>query len=50
VPFTEEAANLIMDCLNFYVTRSGKSLAVIERTLALYKLGATEKLLEERKR
>ena len=50
VPFTEEAANLIMDCLNFYVKRSGKSLAVIERTLALYKLGATEKLLEERKR
>jgi hypothetical protein len=50
IPLSEEAADLIVDCLNFYVTRSGKSLAVIERTLALYKLGATEKLLEERKR
>ena len=38
VPFTEESANLIMDCLNWYVKRSGKSMATIERALALYKL------------
>ena len=49
VPFTEEAADLIIDCLNFYVKRSGKPLATVERALALYKLGATEKLLEERR-
>lgn len=38
IPCSEEAAQRICDCLNWYVARSGKSLAAIERTLALYKL------------
>jgi hypothetical protein len=39
VPFTEQAAaELICDCLNWYVVRSGKSLETVERALALYKL------------
>jgi len=38
VPFTEQAAELICDCLNWYVARSGKSLETVERPLALYKL------------
>lgn len=38
IPFSEEAANLICECLNWYVKRSGKSMATIERALALYKL------------
>jgi hypothetical protein len=50
VPFTDEATDLVMDCLNFYVQRSGKPLATVERALALYKLKATEKLLEEKRR
>jgi hypothetical protein len=38
VPFTEQAADLICDCLNWYVKRSGKPLETVERALALYKL------------
>ena len=38
IPFTEQAAELICDCLNWYVKRSGKPLWVAERALALYKL------------
>ena len=38
VPFTEQAADLICDCLNWYVARNGKSLETVERALALYKL------------
>ena len=37
-PFTEEATQLVCDCLNWYVVRSGKSLETVERALALYKL------------
>ena len=37
-PFTDEATQLICDCLNWYVVRSGKPLWVAERALALYKL------------
>jgi hypothetical protein len=37
-PFTEEATQLVCDCLNWYVVRSGKSLETAERALALYKL------------
>ena len=36
--FTEEATQLVCDCLNWYVARSGKPLWVAERALALYKL------------
>lgn len=38
IPFTEASAQLICDCLNFYVVRSGKPLWAAERALALYKL------------
>jgi hypothetical protein len=38
VSCTEEAAQLICDCLNWYVARSGKPIEVIEKCLALYKL------------
>ena len=38
IPFTEQAADLICDCLNWYVKRSGKPLETVERALALYKL------------
>jgi len=38
IPFSEQAAELICDCLNWYVARSGKPLWVAERALALYKL------------
>jgi hypothetical protein len=38
VPFTEQAADLICDCLNWYVARSGKPLEAAEKLLALYKL------------
>jgi len=38
IPFTEQAAVLICDCLNWYVARCGKSLETVERLLALYKL------------
>ena len=38
IPFTEQAAELICDCLNWYVARSGKPLETVERALALYKL------------
>ena len=41
VPCTEEAAQLICDCLNWYVKRSGKPLEAVERALALYKLKVT---------
>ena len=37
-PFTEEATQLVCDCLNWYVKRSGEPLWVAERALALYKL------------
>jgi len=37
-PFTEEATQLVCDCLNWYVVRSGESLETVERALALYKL------------
>lgn len=37
-PFTEEAAQMVCDCLNWYVRRSGKPIEAAERTLALYKL------------
>jgi hypothetical protein len=37
-PFTEEATQLVCDCPNWYVKRSGKPLWVAERALALYKL------------
>lgn len=37
-PFTEEATQLICDCLNWYVQRSGKPLWAAERALTLYKL------------
>ena len=37
VPFTEQAAELICDCLNWYVVRSGKPLEAVEKLLALYK-------------
>jgi len=37
-PFMEEATQLVCDCLNWYVRRSGKSLETVERCLALYKL------------
>ena len=42
IPFTEQAAELICDCLNWYVARSGKSLETVEKCLAMYKL-KTEK-------
>ena len=38
IPFTEQAAELICDCLNWYVARSGKSLETVEKCLAMYKL------------
>jgi len=38
IPFTEQAAELICDCLNGYVARSGKPLEAAEKLLALYKL------------
>ena len=38
IPFTEQATQLVCDCLNWYVARSGKSLETVERALALYKL------------
>jgi hypothetical protein len=38
VLFTEQAAELICDCLNWYVVRSGKPLEAAEKLLALYKL------------
>lgn len=44
IPFSEEAANRICDCLNWYVVRSGKPLAAVERCLALYKLKTETKL------
>jgi len=37
-PFTEEATQLVCDCLNWYVVRSGKPLEAVEKLLALYKL------------
>lgn len=43
-PFTEEATQLVCDCLNWYVVRSGKPLEVAERALALYKLKTETKL------
>lgn len=38
IPFSEEAAQLICDCLNWYIVRSGKPIETAERALALYKL------------
>lgn len=37
-PFTEEATQLICDCLNWYIARCGKPVEAAERALALYKL------------
>ena len=38
IPFSEQAVELICDCLNWYVARSGKPLEAVEKLLALYKL------------
>jgi len=42
IPFTPQSAQLICDCLNHYLTHTGKPLATVERRLALYKLNSHE--------
>jgi hypothetical protein len=44
IRFTEQAAELICSCLNWYVKRSGKSLDAVEKCLTLYKLKMETKL------
>ena len=44
VPMSEESAELICSCLNYYVGKSGKSIRELEKVLAQYKLEKMEKL------
>jgi len=44
VPMSEESAELICSCLNYYVDKSGKSIRELEKILARYKLEKMEKL------
>ena len=38
VPMSEQSAELICSCLNYYVGKSGKSIRELEKILAQYKL------------
>jgi hypothetical protein len=44
IPLSEESAELICSCLNYYVGKSGKSIRELEKILAQYKLEKMEKL------
>ena len=37
-PLSEQSAELICSCLNYYVGKSGKSIRELEKVLAQYKL------------
>jgi len=38
IPMSEESAELICSCLNYYLAKSGKSIRELEKILAQYKL------------
>lgn len=42
IPMSEQAAERICDCLNYYVKQSGKSIRELEKILAVYKLEAVK--------
>ena len=44
IPMSEQSAELICSCLNYYVGKSGKSIRELEKILARYKLEKMEKL------
>jgi len=44
IPMSEQSADLICGCLNYYVGQSGKSIRELEKILAQYKLEKMEKL------
>jgi len=44
VSMSEQSAELICSCLNYYVGKSGKSIRELEKVLAQYKLEKMEKL------
>jgi hypothetical protein len=44
VPLSEESAELICSCLNYFVGESGKSIRELEKILARYKLEKMEKM------
>jgi len=44
IPLSEESAELICSCLNYYVCKSGKSIRELEKILARYKLERMEKM------
>jgi hypothetical protein len=48
MPFTEGADDLVCRCLEYYLVHSGKSVDVVERFLAKYKIELCE--LDEQQR
>jgi hypothetical protein len=45
VPMSEQSAELICSCLNYYVGKSGKSIRELEKVLARYKLERLKEMM-----